>query len=189
MLGTILNICIYVYSHVILRKSQSGKDDNCPYIAEENEAWRGEQGSQQSELGQIILPKLRRQLCLVPIPTVPAAVSGAPFSLTSHSTLPEACAHSCRKRHYAWAWLCKRCTVDRAALANLRLQVADEECNFFAPDNWAPPERNPLRMPTESLLMRANKLPALILFLLAHPFLSKTNSISVPRNSLLTEGT
>lgn len=42
MPGTVLNVCVYTYSHVILGTSQLGKDDNCPHGAEEEkEAQRG----------------------------------------------------------------------------------------------------------------------------------------------------
>lgn len=44
-------------------------------------------------------------------------------------------------------------------------------------------------MPTESLLMRANKLPALTFVFTSSPFTEQNEEHSVARNSLLTTGT
>lgn len=100
-----------------------------------------------------------------PAPTIPEVVSRAPFPW--HYVL-----HSCTFLQKAGLGmsLAAQKVYFRAALAKLHLQVANKECNFFAPNNWAPSIRNPLRMPTESLLTRANKLPALACIFASSPF-------------------
>lgn len=75
------------------------------------------------------------------------------------------------------------------ALPNPSLQVSNEECHFFGPDNWAPFRRNPPGMSTESLLTRADKLPALTFVFSSSLFTEQNEERSVARNSLLTTGT
>lgn len=95
---------VYRHSNIILRTSQSGRDDNRKVRLRESPA-RG-----WSLADGLCTTILYRQLYLAPGPTSFTAVPGASFSLPSHSALPEAPAHSCRQWDYAWAWLCKRGT-------------------------------------------------------------------------------
>lgn len=124
----------------------------------EGPAVRGRGRGQVAEQGSVPLHHYTIETAAShPIPTVPIAVLVASFLFDTTSSTPGSVCTFLEKTGPAASTHVQKMHTFRAALANLSVQGAIEECNFFAPDNWAPSKRNPLRMPTESLLTRANK--------------------------------
>lgn len=189
----VLNICVYMHSHVILRKSQSGEDDNFPHVAEEGgEAWRGscshEQGNKESEPGQVALTATSCTVAPLPCSHCSHSCFGCFFFFyITFYPLGSVCrglwnpglwvSMGVQKRHFQSC----SCTPHFAG-SQWRMYC-------FAPENWAPPQRTPLRMPTETLLTTANKSPAFAFIFTSSPFPGQNEHHFCTCNSLLTMGT
>lgn len=98
MPGTVLSMCVYAHARVFLRTSQSGEDDNCPCVAEEEkEAWRAMsgQGGPGTELGQAaFLPPHDTGSFTSPCPHHSRSCFTCSFSLALRSTLVHILAES-----------------------------------------------------------------------------------------------
>lgn len=141
--GITPDICVYIHSHSVL----SGEDDNCPHAAEEEKGpWRGSLSpwTESQEL------KPGRSAFAHPCPHHSHSSFRCLFASDITSYTPRS---SCTFLWKTWLWV---------SMAAQKMYFQSHFCKpYFAPDKWALSKRNTLRMPTESLLTRANKLPAL----------------------------